>query len=202
MKKKLTQCFLFINYRKALIYSKVAEMQKTKVKYLSMLIMIGLTIFLIYYPYRVMNEIVPFSFTNPELWENHWMVEKGVAIPTGIRLAYLVLWLVTVLATMAMTVIAMHFFHLMRQGVYFDPRTVRDVQLMGLCAVVAGAGITISYSVMNWLLTFMNVNDKRGIHFGYEPSEISLILTGIGLFIGGWVFKVVVLQDQEIKDFV
>ncbi|KAB7614519.1 hypothetical protein F9L33_07715 [Amylibacter sp. SFDW26] len=177
-------------------------MQKAKVKYVSTVIMIGLAIFLIYYPYRVFNEIVPFALTNPELWETHWMVEKGVMIPTSIRLAYLVLWLVPVLATMAMTAIAMHFFHLLRQGVYFDPKTVRDVQLMGLCAVVAGAGITLAYSVVNWLLTFMNVADKHGIHFGYDPSEISLILTGIGLFIGGWVLKVVALQDQEIKDFV
>ncbi len=177
-------------------------MQNTKIKYLSTIVMIGLSVFLIYYPYRVLNEIIPFAFTNPALWETHWMVEKGVTIPAGIRLSYLVLWLVPVLATMAMTLVAVHFFNLTRQGVYFDRRTVRDVQLMGVTAVIAGASITLAYSVVNWLITFMNVNEKRGIHFGYDPTEVGLILMGIGLFIGGWVLKVVVLQDQEIKGFV
>jgi len=177
-------------------------MQKTRVKYLSTVVMVGLAVFLLYYPYRVFNGIVPFAFIDPQLWETHDLAEKGVTIPFGVRLAYLCMWMLPVLATMAMTCIAMHFFNLLRQGVYFDARVVRDVQGLGISAVVAGVGITVAYSIADWLITLMNVTQKRGVQFGYDPAEIGLILSGLGMFIAGWVVKVVVLQDQENKGFV
>ena len=163
---------------------------------------VGMTVFLIYYPYRFLTDIIPFAFTSPDLWQTHWMVGHDIMIPNSIRFAYFGLWIVPVIATVLMTAVAMHFFYLIRLGVYFDQRIGQDIQLLGVFSAIAGAGVTLGYSLSPWLLTIMNSEGKRSIHFGYEPSEIGLILTGVGLFIAGWIWKVVVLKDQENKEFV
>jgi hypothetical protein len=177
-------------------------MANKNIRSLSTCAIASLAVFLIYYPYRFLTDIIPFAFTNPEMWQTHWMVEHDVVIPNSIRFAYFGLWIMPVIATVLMTAVSMHFFYLIRRGVYFDHRIVRDIQLLGTFAAIAGAGVTLGYSLSPWLLTIMNSEERRDIHFGYEPSEISLILTGVGLFIAGWIWKVVVLKDQENKEFV
>lgn len=177
-------------------------MKQKRIAQFSTTVMVGLLIFLVYYPYRFFTETIPFAFTKPELWQEHWMVHHDVLIPFSIRSAYFAIWMLPVLATIIMTLVALYFFHLIRQGIYFDPRTVRSIQLMGICAAVSGAGVMLGYSLTPWLLTIMNAEDKRGIHFGYEPTEVGLVLTGLGLFMAGWIWNVVVLKAQENKEFV
>ena len=164
--------------------------------------MIGLAIFMFYYPYQVLSEVIPFAFTQPDLWENHWLVKYDGEIPFVLRACYLTLWLIPILATVAMTATAIHFFYLLQQEIYFDLRVVRDIQILGVCASIAGIGVSLGYSLTDWLVTFMNIDDRRGIQFGYDPTEVSLILTGIGLCLGGWLLKTVVLQDLENREFV
>ncbi|MEM8651970.1 MAG: hypothetical protein AAGF54_15650 [Pseudomonadota bacterium] len=177
-------------------------MGKRSIVVFSTLCMVALAAFMILYPYKVLNELIPFAFTQPDLWENHWLVKYEGEIPFILRFGYFVLWLVPVVATVCMTAIAMHFFYLFRQGVYFDFRIVRDIQLLGICAVISGIGVLSGYSFTNWLISYMNTEDRWHIQFGYDPTEVSLILTGTGLYLGGWIIKSLALQDQENKGFV
>ncbi len=177
-------------------------MKERSIAVLSALCMAGSVIFMLYYPYRVLSEVIPFAFTQPDLWENHWLVKYEGDIPFFLRFGYFILWLVPIIATICMTAIAIHFFNLFRQGMYFDFRIVRDIQLLGICSFVAGAGVMLGYSLSNWLIAYMNTVDRQGIHFGYDPTEVSLVLTGLGLYLGGWILKSVVLQDQENREFV
>ena len=177
-------------------------MNSNFMKWFATLNIIWLAIFLIYYPYRVLKDVIPFAFTKPELWQNHWLVDHTTEIPFSLRLSYFLLWAFPILATVVMTAIAIHFFYLLRKGIYFDFRTVRDLQLLGLSACFAGFGVLLGNSLTSWLITILNTKEKHSIHFGYEPTEVSLMLTGIGLFLGGWIIKALVMEDQENKEFI
>ena len=86
-------------------------MRKSSLSWLSTFCMIGLAIFMFYYPYQVLSEVIPFAFTQPDLWENHWLVKYDGEIPFVLRACYLTLWLIPILATVAMTATAIHFFY-------------------------------------------------------------------------------------------
>ena len=161
-----------------------------------------IAVFLVYYLYMSLGQLIPFAFTKPHLWEEHWMVRGVVEIPFWLRMAYFLVWIVAILATALMLLAAMHLLHLLRKGQFFGLKTIRAVQQVGVCAFLAGISIIAANSLWPWMITMMNETERQGIGFGYDSSQAGIALLGAGIFMLGWVLKYAALLAQENKEFV
>ena len=156
-----------------------------------------MAVFLVYYLYRSLGQLIPFAFTQPDLWETHWLVKGDVTIPMWLRLAYFAVWMISITATAVMLLAALYLVNLIRTGTYFELRTIRALQRVGLCAVIAGLAIIFASSLWAWMVTLMNVSDTRSIRFVYDSSEAGVALLGLGMFLLGWILKYVLLMQRE-----
>jgi hypothetical protein len=159
--------------------------------------------FLIMYLYRFFSSIIPFAFSQPELWNHHRMVDHDVEIPVYWRIVFFGMWMVTVTATVLMTGCATWVVNLIRNGVYFERRTVFGIWLLGIFAVVSGLGKIFGGSFEPWIITrFNSPENQREIFFWYSSSDLGVALIGASIMLLAWILRVVILTELENREFV
>ena len=162
----------------------------------------GLIAFGAYYPYTFLRTMIPLAFSGPESWQFLWIVDDTALAPLGARLFHFSMWVPTVLATQGMILAAIWLVGLLLRGIYFETRTVRALQWVGGLAAVAGATALVSMSFEAWVLTAYNSGERAPIRFHFESGEIGVLLTGLGLFLLGWVLRVTVIMRRENQEIV
>ena len=165
-------------------------------------VLVGLIVFAIYYPYRLFSSFVPFAFSGDASWRSHFVVENSVLAPFSARLIQFLMWMPTVIASQMMILCAIYLVVLILRGVYFERRTVRALQAVGLCAAVAGATYLGALAFDGWWLTQFNVDNRLPIRFHFDSGETGVLLSGLGLFLLGWVLDIAVFKATENKEFV
>lgn len=170
--------------------------------WLARLLLAGLVVFALFYPYRFFGWAIPFAFSGPEGWQSHWLVEDHVRVPFGVRLGHFLMWMPTVLATQAMIFAAIWFTVLILRGALFERRTVLALQWVGLCAALTSATALAALPFDGWILTRYNTDHVRGIRFYFDSGEIGVLLVGLGVFLLGRVLMVTVILDRENREFV
>lgn len=164
--------------------------------------LVGLVVFAIYYPYKLLTSFVPFSFGGPESWQLHWMVEDHVLAPFWLRFTHFASWFPTMVATVIMLLAAIFLVVLLLRGAYFDFRTVKALQRVGFWAAIAGATAIFAMSFDGWLLTMMNDEYYRSITLRLESGEVGVFLVGLGLYLLARILLVATLKDKENREFV
>lgn len=166
------------------------------------LFLVGLVIFAVYYPWTFLYYQWSFSFSGPEGWQGHWMVDQSALVPFGHRLMFFVIWLPAVVATELMVLFAIWLSVLVLRGIHFELSTVRALQRVGLSAAVAGASMIVAMCFADWMLTAYNAENIRPIRLHLESGEIGVFLSGAGVYLLGHVVKVTALMARENKEFV
>lgn len=178
-------------------------MQERLISRLSIFLMVVFAGFIVFYLYRFFSVVVPFAFTQPEIWNTLGMVDKGTQIPTYWRIVFFGMWMVTVCFTFLMAACAIWIVNLIRQGVYFDRRTVVALRSLGAFAACSGIFKIAGASVEPWVLTrFNQVVPRRDIYFWYNSGEVGVVLIGLSLVLLAWVLRVIILTEHENKEFV
>jgi hypothetical protein len=178
-------------------------MQNKLISRLSLFLMVCFAGFVVVYLYRFLVGMIPFSFTAPELWNTHWMMDKGMQIPMYWRVGFFAMWMFTVISTALMGLCAIWVVNLIRMGVYFERRTILGLGLLGVFGVLSGVGKIIGASFEPWFLTrFNSVETQRDIYFWYSSADIGVSLIGVSVVLLAWVLRVAVLTDVENKEFV
>lgn len=168
----------------------------------SIFLLAAFAAFLAYYLYRAFGALIPFSFTDPNLWEHHWMVRGDVTIPMWLRSLYFFIWSVSIIFTGIMIVWSMYLVNLVRQGEHFSLSMIVTLKRIGLAAIGSGFTIMFASSLWPWMITFLNVEEKKGITFAYDSSQAGLMLLGGGLVIMSWVLKGAFSMYQENKEII
>lgn len=178
-------------------------MQNRLISRLSLFLIACFVGFVIMYLYRFFVGIIPFAFSALEMWNTHWMVDKGVEIPMYWRIVFFAMWMFTVIATVLMGCCAIWVVNLIRKGVYFERRTIWGLGLLGLFGVLSGIGKIVGASFEPWVITrFNGAETQRDIYFWYSSADIGVTLIGASVVLLAWVLRVAVLTDLENKEFV
>ena len=178
-------------------------MRSNLITRLSFFLLAAFVGFLILYLYRFFNSIIPFAFSDPQLWNTHWMVDQGAEIPTTWRSVFFAMWMVTAIFTSLMGLCAISVVNLIRQGVYFERRTILGLRYLGGFAALSGLGKIMGGSLEPWVITRFNTAEtQRDIFFWYSSSDLGIILIGLSIVLLAWVLSVAVLTDLENKEFV
>lgn len=161
-------------------------------------VMLGLAVFAIYYPYRLLTWFVPFAFSGDASWQQHWMVDDTALVPFWGRLAQFSLWLPTIIATQVMILLALYLVWLIHKEVLFERRTVNALKWVGGSAAIAGFFALVAITFDAWMITGWNTElPNRPIHVHLESGEMGVLLCGLGLFLFGYVMEVAVLKKRE-----
>lgn len=178
-------------------------MQESSLLWTARALLLGLLAFAIYYPYRLWTSFVPFLFSGDTSWQTHWMVDDTALVPLYWRVAELLLWTPTILATEAMIVAAIWLTVLLMRGTYFERRTVRALMVVGISAATAGVFALVAIAFDAWMITAWNeVQPRRPIAPVYESGEIGVTLTGLGLMLLAYVLDNAVDKRRENAEIV
>lgn len=170
---------------------------------LALFLIICFVAFVIVYLYRFLSLVIPFAFTQPEIWNTLPTVDEGTEIPTYWRVVFFGMWMFTVIATALMACCAIWVVNLIRKGVYFERRTIWGLGLLGLFGVLSGLGKIVGASFEPWIITRFNTAETQSdIYFWYSSAEIGVTLIGASVVLLAWVLRVAVLTDMENKEFV
>lgn len=165
-------------------------------------VLIAIAFFLIYYTYRWVSSTIGLDLSGDAGWQWLFAVEDDVLVPLWARVGHILLWLPTVIATIAMILSAMVFVWRIRQGAYFTENTIRSVQMVGVLAAIAGAMAQISFSFDGWWLTQFNAAHKIPISFRFLPGEMGVFLVGFGIFMLGWVLRSAMVKKLENSEII
>lgn len=168
----------------------------------TVVLLIGLVLFSLYYPYSFFWHMWAFAFADPDRWQSMPFVDPGVIIPMGQRVIYFLVWMVPMLATQAMLLAAIWFCVKLLQGVYFELPTIRALQWVGVFGTLAGAGVLGALALNPWMLTMTNVQNTHGPRPIYQSGEIGVLLVGLGVFLVAWVMRLVMSLQSENKEFI
>ena len=164
--------------------------------------LVGMAAFAIYYPYKLLTQFVPFSFSGPEPWAAHWIVEDTVVAPLWLRASHFGLWVPTILGTLVMVLSAIYLVILLLRQSFFELSTVRALQRVGLWAAIAGFSALVAVAFEPWLMTLLNSENTRSPRIHLESGEMGVMLTGLGLVLLAHVLKLAVMKDRENKEII
>lgn len=177
-------------------------MNRRGIRVTSVLVMAGLLIFAIYYPYKFFFQMIPLDFSGPTGWQEIYMVDDDVLVPLAARTAHFIKWIPSVLFTELMVVMALYLVHLIYRGVYFCDRTARALQWVGGLGALAALATLLSISFEAWMLTRFNAEHVAPIKFQFDSGEMGVLLAGLGVFMLGWVFRVAMFKDKENREII
>lgn len=165
--------------------------------------MMGLLAFAIYYPYKLLSSFVPFTFSGPGSWQQHWMVDDTALVPLWARLGQFLLWMPTAIATQIMILLALYLVWLVQREVLFERRTVRALKWVGASAAIAGVFALVAIALDAWAITRFNTEQPQyPVKVHLESGEMGVLLCGLGLFLLGYVLDIAVLKLHENEEMV
>lgn len=164
---------------------------------------LGLLIFAVYYPYRLLSDFIPFSFSGPTSWQSHYLVDDTALVPFWGRALHFGFWMPTVIATQVMIFAAIYLVWLIQKNVLFEHRTVRALKIVGAAAAIAGVSALAAILVDGWWVTSWNtVQEQLPIRLHLESGEMGVLFTGLGVFLLALVLDVAVLKKRENEEIV
>lgn len=165
--------------------------------------LLGLIAFAIYYPYKLWTGFVMWEFSGDTSWQGHWMVDDTVIAPLSYRLMHFAIWVPTILATQIMLFAAIRVVVRMLRGAVFERRTVRALQVLGICAAVSALTNLGAMAVDPWILTGLNAPENQWpMRFRLDTGETGVLLVGLGLLILGWVIDLAAFKAQENREMI
>lgn len=175
---------------------------KEKVMFWSGMLMIPTAGFLIYYIYESMTRFISRSFTHPEFWENHWMIDKDVSLDLTTRTIYFISWMPVIFFSCLSTIAGLYLLNRMRQGLFFNIGTARAVQVLGGLSVLVVILDTVMESFSVVLVTAQNADGGRPFSYQYDPTDIKALTLYLVIFTFGWMMQEAIQIDQEHKGYV
>ncbi len=171
-------------------------------KILGPIAFLGVLSFAIYYPYKFFNWMSVLNFSGPTGWHVLYFVEKTVEVPLATRIAHVFMWLPSVIATQVSLLAALYLIWQVMTQAYFEMRTVTALQVAGTAAAI-GASLNLFVGGFDgWFLTRFNAGEKIPISFRLDSGESGVFLTGIGLFLLGWVVRLAMLKRTENSEMI
>ena len=177
-------------------------MRENSVKFLAALCLLGVLAFTLYYPYRLFNWMWLLDFSGPSGWQVLYFVEDGVEVPFRARLLHFAMWMPSFVATQISLLAALYLIWRVFKQAYFEVQTITALQVAGIASAVGAACNLFAGSIEGWFLTQFNNDEKFPIHFRFDSGEMGVILTGIGLFLLGWVIRLAVLKRTENSEII
>ncbi len=166
-------------------------------------LMVGMAVFAIYYPYKLITAFAAFHFSGPTSWQSHWMVDNTVLVPLWGRLVQVGLWVPTILSTQLMIFLIIYLVWLVEREVLFEKRTVRALKWVGGLAALAGATALVAIAFDAWWLTSWNTElPNRPIHVRFDSGEMGVLLCGLGLLLLGHILDIAVLKHRENEEII
>ncbi len=166
------------------------------------LVMILVALEMVRYGYRAFRRAYRFSFGEPKRWNEHWMVDAGTQVETGLRLGYFTFWCVVILASIATFVAAIYLLNALRRGEIFTDVTARRVQWVGGLLVFSMAIDTVFMMFDAYLITFGNADGPSPIALVYDPSDPKSATMGAILFLFGRVMMQATEIEREHREYV
>ena len=164
-----------------------------------MLPMVG---FLIYYIYESFSRFISRSFTRPEFWENHWMIDQGVSLDFTIRATYFFGWMPVIIMSCITIVLGLYLLNRLRQGLFFNSRNARAIQFLGGLSVATVLLETLMESLTVVLITSQNSDGGRPFSYQYDPTDIKALILYLVIFTFGWMMDEAIKIDREHKEYV
>lgn len=177
-------------------------MRETTVKILGPVAFIGVLGFAIYYPYKFFSWMWVLDFSGPTGWHALYFVENTVRVPLSARLLHFAMWLPSVIATQVSLFAALYLIWRVIRQAYFEIRTVTALQIAGIAAAIGAACNLIVGGIEGWFLTRFNTEQQFPVSMRLESGETGVLLTGIGLFLLGWVIRLAVIRHTENSEMV
>lgn len=175
---------------------------KQRVMFWSGVLMLPTAGFLIYYTYESMTRFISRSFTHPEFWENHWMIDKTVTLDLTTRTLYFFSWMPVILLSCLSMVVGLYLLNRMRLGLFFNSGTARAIQVLGGLSVLVIILDTIMESLTVVIITAQNADGGRSFAYQYDPTDIKALIVYLVIFTFGWMMREAILIDQEHKEYV
>jgi hypothetical protein len=163
---------------------------------------IGVLIFAIYYPYKFFSWMWVLDFSGPSGWQVLYFVEEGVEVPAYDRALHFAMWLPSVTATQISLLAALFLIWRVLKQDYFEVQTITALQVAGIAAAIGATFNLLIGSIDGWFLTRFNSDEKFSIQFRFESGEMGVLLTGIGLFLLGWVIRLALLKRTENSEII
>ncbi len=175
---------------------------RQRVMFWSGVTLVPMAAFLIYYIYESMTRFISRSFTNPEFWENHWMIDKDVTLDLTTRTLYFIGWMPVIFLSCLSILVGMYLLNRLRQGLFFNTTNARLIQLLGGVSVVTVILDTLMESVSVVLITAQNADGGHVFAYQYDPTDIKALILYSVVFTFGWMMRAAMEIDQEHKGFV
>ena len=175
---------------------------KQKVQFGAGALMIPTAIYLIYYIYESFSRFIARSFTHPEFWENHWMIDEGIKLSLNVRVIYFFGWMPTIIASIISILFGLYILNRLRKGLFFDMRTAWAVQMLGGMSVLVIILDTIMESITVVLITSQNADGGWRLAYQYDPTDIKSLILAAVIFTFGWMMREAMMIDQEHKEYV
>ncbi len=177
-------------------------MRTAILKTIGPLAFIGVLIFALYYPYMFLTWMWKFDFSGPTSWQFLYIVDDDAEVPFAPRLFHFLMWLPSAIATQVSLVAALYLIWRVLRHAYFEMGTVTALQVAGIAAAIGAACNLIAASFEGWLLTRFNAEETLPIQFRLDSGETGVLLTGIGLFLLGWVVRLATIKRTENSEMI
>lgn len=171
-------------------------------KFCAWVLLLLLLAFAAYYPYRFFGWAIPFSFSGPAGWQDHWRVDETAMIPFGHRLSYFMLWLPSVIATEFMVLGSAWLSWMLIKGHRLSHQVVRLTKWIGGLAAFAALSLLAAYPFDAWWLTAYNTDGPAPIKPFFDSGEIGYGLAGFGIFLLARVLQLSVMMDTENQEII
>lgn len=178
-----------------------AQFEK-RVRWGAIVLMVLLAAEFLRYSYHSFRRAYRFCFGEPERWNTHWLVDKGIEIENSLRISYFSFWAVVIISSMAVFIAALFLLNHFRKGHFFVPETARGIILVGGLLAFAMLIDTIFMAMDPWIITYQNTTDFAPIKYFYDPSDIKAFILSVILMLFGWVMQKAIAIDVENKEFV
>ncbi|MDJ0628420.1 MAG: DUF2975 domain-containing protein [Rhodobacter sp.] len=174
--------------------------KRVRIGSVAVMILVGLE--LLRYSYTAFARAYRFCFGDPARWNEHWMVDAGTQVGTGLRLGYFSFWSAVILASVAVFIAALFLLNALRRGEIFTEITAHRVQWVGGLLVFAMAFDTVFMMFDAFLISFGNAAGPRPIAYVYDPSDLKSATMGAILFLFGRVMVQAIEIDREYQEYV
>jgi len=168
----------------------------------AVVLMAAVSAYLVYYTFHSFRRAIRFCFGEMERWNEIDFVENDAVIEMSTRYMYFGLWAAAISFSMAGIIAGLYLLNRVRIGFLFDDISARSIQIFGAVTVLAMIVDTIFGVFDLYLLTLHNAENRYGLQYLYDPSDLKTAMLASVMFMFGWVMREAVNIENENKGFI